>query len=252
MSRPRKCRMVYARPGITYFKPRGTPLRHLTELYLPLDGFEALRLADVEGLSHMEAADRMNVSRQTFGRILTAARRVVAEALIHGMALRIEESDDAAVKVSAADDAAVAPTAVSGRAPAGGTAKPEGKESSMSKIAISCEGPSLDDAVDPRFGRAAGFLIVDPDTLESEYVNNGASQVMAQGAGIQAAEIVAGAGAGVLLTGYVGPKAFRALEAAGIKIGQDLENITAREALERYRRGEVTIAAQPNRRGHWK
>ena len=97
----------------------------------------------------------------------------------------------------------------------------------MKKIAVSAEGPDLDGRVDPRFGRAAGFMIVDPQSLAFEYVDNGASQVMAQGAGIQAAEIVAAAGAGVLLTGFVGPKAFKALSAAGIDIGQNVDNLVA-------------------------
>ena len=122
----------------------------------------------------------------------------------------------------------------------------------MEKIAISCEGPSLEDLVDPRFGRAAGFLIVNPDTMSTDYVDNGSSQVMAQGAGIQAAETVAATGARVLLTGYVGPKAFMALQAAGIKVGQDLKNMTAREAVSRYCSHQVTIAAKPNKAGHWK
>lgn len=115
----------------------------------------------------------------------------------------------------------------------------------MEKIAISCEGPSLEDLVDPRFGRAAGFLIVNPDTMSTEYVDNGSSQVMAQGAGIQAAETVSATGARVVLTGYVGPKAFMALQSAGIKVGQDLENMTAREAVSRYRNNQVTVADSP-------
>lgn len=122
----------------------------------------------------------------------------------------------------------------------------------MKKIAISCEGPRLEDLVDPRFGRAAGFLIVNPDTMETDYVDNGSSQVMARGAGIQAAETVAATGAKVVLTGYVGPKAFMALQAAGIEVGQDMENMTAREAVSRYRNNQVTVAATPNREGHWK
>ena len=122
----------------------------------------------------------------------------------------------------------------------------------MKKIAVTSEGPSLEALVDPRFGRAAGFLVVDPDTMTFEYVDNGASQVMAQGAGIQAAENLCRSGAGVLLTGYVGPKAFQALSAAGIEVYQDLANITVRDAVERYRKGEVQTASEPNRQGHWK
>ncbi|MFZ2630321.1 MAG: NifB/NifX family molybdenum-iron cluster-binding protein [Desulfosalsimonadaceae bacterium] len=120
----------------------------------------------------------------------------------------------------------------------------------MEKIAVSCEEPGLESMVDPRFGRAAGFLIVDPDTMTFEFIDNGASQVMAQGAGIQAAENIARSGAKVLLTGYVGPKAFKGLSAAGIKICQDLENITVRQAIDLYKTGKATMAAAPNRMGH--
>lgn len=117
----------------------------------------------------------------------------------------------------------------------------------MKKIAITSEGPGLDDRLDPRFGRAAGFVIVDPETLQSEYIDNGASQAMGQGAGIQAAEIVARAGVAEVLTGSVGPKAFQALQAAGIRVGQNLENLTVRQALEAYKNGRIEWASQPNR-----
>ncbi|MFQ8734995.1 MAG: NifB/NifX family molybdenum-iron cluster-binding protein [Bilophila wadsworthia] len=75
--------------------------------------------------------------------------------------------------------------------------------------------------VDPRFGRAGGFVIVNPETMETSYLDNGASQTMAQGAGIETAEHVR-RGRTVVLSGYVGPKAFEALKAAGIKVCQDL------------------------------
>ncbi|MBC2736395.1 MAG: dinitrogenase iron-molybdenum cofactor biosynthesis protein [Desulfobacteraceae bacterium] len=120
----------------------------------------------------------------------------------------------------------------------------------MEKIAVSSEGPDMDARVDPRFGRAAGFIIIDPDTMAFEYVDNGSSQVMAQGAGIQAAEIVAATGARVLLTGFVGPKAFQALNAAGITIGQNVDNLTVREAVQRFQAGDVPVADAPNSRGH--
>ncbi|RPH47719.1 MAG: dinitrogenase iron-molybdenum cofactor biosynthesis protein [Desulfobacteraceae bacterium] len=119
----------------------------------------------------------------------------------------------------------------------------------MEKIAVSCEEPSLDSYVDPRFGRAAGFLIVDPDTLEFSYVDNGSSQAMSQGAGIQAAETVSRSGAKVVLTGSVGPKAFQVLFAAGIKVGQDLEKMTVRQAIDKFKAGEVNMATAPNSSG---
>ena len=119
----------------------------------------------------------------------------------------------------------------------------------MNRIAVTSEGPSLDDLVDPRFGRAAGFVVVDLETMDTQYIDNGQSQVMAQGAGIQAAELVARAGVRCLLTGYVGPKAFKALSAAGIKVGQNLEGLTVRDAVERFKSDQVEMAKAANRAG---
>lgn len=89
MPRPRKCRRIEGCPRALFFKPHGIPLRELTETYMPMDGFEALRLADYEGLGMEEGAQRMHVSRHTFGRILADARRTVARALVEGLALYI-------------------------------------------------------------------------------------------------------------------------------------------------------------------
>ncbi len=211
-------------------------MRELTEVYLTIEGAEALRLVDSKGLDQQSAAEQMDVSRHTLGRILAQARQVVARAITEGMAIRIEggnfimkgRNDTRRVSVTA--QKCIMDTGVG----------------QMKKIAVSSEGPILDDQVDPRFGRAGGFLIVDPETMECEYIENGAGQVASQGAGIQAAELVAGAGAGVVLSGYVGPKAFTALATAGIKVGQDCENMTVREAVEKYIKGEVALIDQPD------
>ena len=90
MTRPPKMRTIRALPGAVYFKPRGIPLRVLSEVVIGLDELEAMRLADLEGLSHEETGQRMNVSRQTVGRILEEARRKVADALVNGKAMRLE------------------------------------------------------------------------------------------------------------------------------------------------------------------
>jgi len=90
MPRPRKPRFVHGRPVVNGFLPNRYPPWGREEVILPLEGLEAIRLIDFEGLDQERAADRMNVSRQTFGRILIDARRVVAEALVMGKALRIE------------------------------------------------------------------------------------------------------------------------------------------------------------------
>lgn len=90
MSRPQCCRWIAGRPVASVFHPAGIPARDPVEIVLTLDEFEAIRLADLEGLYQEQAAERMSVSRPTFGRILAAAHRKVAEALAHGKTLKIE------------------------------------------------------------------------------------------------------------------------------------------------------------------
>lgn len=90
MPRPRGCRRVAGPPGCVLFKPAGVPASQIAEIVLEIDELEALRLADLEGLYQEHAAQQMNVSRQTFGRIVSSARKKVAQALVQGMSLRIE------------------------------------------------------------------------------------------------------------------------------------------------------------------
>jgi len=251
MPRPRKCRNVSGTPEVTYFKPRGVPLRELAEVYLPLDGFEAIRLADFEGLGQEEAAEQMQVSRQTFGRILASARETVAKALVQGMALRIHGRDD---RTTFSEDQERESLHHDGEGGPDASGPPRTEDivkecQKMKTIAISSEGPTLDDLVDPRFGRAAGFIVIDPETMDFEYVDNGAGQARTQGAGIQAAETVSQAGVEGVLTGFVGPKAFQALAATNIKVAQDLENITVRDAVERFKQGRIQWAELSQAKG---
>jgi predicted DNA-binding protein (UPF0251 family) len=90
MSRPFKCRRVAFMPGVTYFKPAGIPLRYLEEVRLSVEEVEALRLKELEGLEQVQGAQKMNISRQTFQRVLASARHKVADALLNGKAIRIE------------------------------------------------------------------------------------------------------------------------------------------------------------------
>jgi predicted DNA-binding protein (UPF0251 family) len=90
MSRPKICRRVGCEPEAVYFKPRGIPISLLKEQVLTIDELESLRLADHLSLYQEDAADRMKVSRPTFGRIVESARKKVADALVNGKALRIE------------------------------------------------------------------------------------------------------------------------------------------------------------------
>lgn len=88
MARPPAPRTIAGRPVATLFKPGGVPA--LAQVSMGLDEFEAIRLADLESLEHAQAARRMGISSQTFGRVLGAARRKMAQALVLGQALRID------------------------------------------------------------------------------------------------------------------------------------------------------------------
>ncbi len=119
------------------------------------------------------------------------------------------------------------------------------------KVAITVQGQDLDSQVDPRFGRAAGFLVVDDQTMAFEYLDNAAGLQAVGGAGIQAARTVADAGVEAVVTGHCGPKAYQALSAAGIKIFLFNESGSARTALERFKAGALTRAQGADRPGHW-
>ncbi len=90
MPRKKCARHINVDPKSTYFKPRGIPMNFLKEIQLELDEFEALRLKYHEGLYQDKAAEKMRISRQTFGRILESANKKIADALINGKAIRIE------------------------------------------------------------------------------------------------------------------------------------------------------------------
>jgi predicted DNA-binding protein (UPF0251 family) len=88
--RPFCSRRIAGRPAAPVFKPIRIPVVELSEVVMTLDEFEAIRLADLDGLYQEQAAEQMKVSRTTFSRIVDAARRKIADALVHGKALRIE------------------------------------------------------------------------------------------------------------------------------------------------------------------
>jgi uncharacterized protein len=90
MGRPTKCRRVDFFPGVTYFKPESVSQEALEEVCLSIEEVEAIRLKEMEGLEQEEAAERMNVSRPTFQRVLSSARQKMADALLNGKAIRIE------------------------------------------------------------------------------------------------------------------------------------------------------------------
>ncbi|MBN1420615.1 MAG: NifB/NifX family molybdenum-iron cluster-binding protein [Planctomycetes bacterium] len=118
------------------------------------------------------------------------------------------------------------------------------------KIAVTSEGPTLDSRVDPRFGRCAAFVVVDTETGAVEAADNAQNRNAAQGAGIQAAQTVSRLGADVLLTGHCGPKAFRTLQAAGVRVVVGAEGTVA-EAVEAFKAGRLKPAESADVEGHW-
>jgi predicted Fe-Mo cluster-binding NifX family protein len=116
------------------------------------------------------------------------------------------------------------------------------------KVAVSATGPSLEAAVDPRFGRCACFVVVDTEDGTFQVIDNGSSS-LGGGAGIQAARLVAERGATTVLTGSVGPNAHETLSAAGIAVVLDCGG-TVSEAVARLRAGGLRAAAGPNVAGH--
>jgi predicted Fe-Mo cluster-binding NifX family protein len=105
------------------------------------------------------------------------------------------------------------------------------------KIGVSSTGKDIDAQVDPRFGRCRYFLIIDTDTMNFVSISN-ESAMASGGAGIQAAQTVAKAGAEVVITGNMGPNAFQTLSAAGIMVFTGV-NGTIKEAVEKYKKGEL-------------
>jgi predicted Fe-Mo cluster-binding NifX family protein len=118
------------------------------------------------------------------------------------------------------------------------------------KIAISCSGDTLAAPVDQRFGRAAKFILFDTDTGGFAVHDNAQSLNAAQGAGIQAAETVSRMGAEAVITGHCGPKAFRTLGAAGIRVVIGARGSVA-EAVEAFKGGALKTANSADVEGHW-
>lgn len=118
------------------------------------------------------------------------------------------------------------------------------------KLAITAQGESIESAVDPRFGRAKCFVVVDLVTDAAMNVSNSVSLNAAQGAGIQAAKTIIDLGVKALITGHVGPKAFAALQSGGVAVYPVTGGIVA-EAVEKFRSGSLKPMAAADVEGHW-
>ena len=116
------------------------------------------------------------------------------------------------------------------------------------KLAITATGPALDAEIDPRFGRCQYFVLVDPETMQFEVVENSGA-MGGGGVGIAAAQIIAGKSVDVVITGNCGPNAYKTLSAAGIEV---ITGVTGKveEAIESYKSGNLQASSQPNVEAH--
>jgi predicted Fe-Mo cluster-binding NifX family protein len=118
------------------------------------------------------------------------------------------------------------------------------------KVVVSASGKDLSAQVDARFGRASCFLVVDSETMACEVLENEQNLQAPQGAGIQAATLVARQKPQAVLTGHCGPKAFQTLQAANIRVVLGVKGSVS-EVMEKFRKGEYRYADSPDVEGHW-
>ena len=118
------------------------------------------------------------------------------------------------------------------------------------KVAVTAQGPNLASQVDPRFGRAEYFLLVDTETSEFTVHDNAQNLSAAQGAGIQSGQNVVQLGAEAVITGNLGPNAFATLQAGNVRAYIGASG-TVQEAVEQFRRGRLQAVEGANVEGHW-
>ncbi|MGB5749774.1 MAG: NifB/NifX family molybdenum-iron cluster-binding protein [Desulfobacterales bacterium] len=118
------------------------------------------------------------------------------------------------------------------------------------KLAISSTGKNLDSNLDPRFGRAAYFIIVDAETMDFEVVENTQNLNLPQGAGIQAGKTITDHQVDALITGHCGPKAFKVLQSAGVEIFTGAGGKVT-DAIGQFKKGELAAASEADVEGHW-
>ncbi len=220
MPRPAKDRIIESEPNVVYFKPKGIPMRKLKEVTLTLGEFESIRLSDHRMMNQCQGAERMGVHQSTFHRTLLRARTKIAEALVTGMAIRIEGGPYC---ILPSTDIMMLEVLELER----GTYKGDNM-----RIAFSTNGETMDDPIESRFGRCRSFLLYDTDTKETILLENEAAQASG-GAGIQAAELLARNGVKLVITGHVGGNAAQTLSASEIEVLQGYSS-TIRVALDSY------------------
>lgn len=255
MPRPTCRKRIAFQPKAVFFKPAGIPLGVVQEVVIGQDEVEAMRLKNLLGFPQEEAANQMGVSQPTFHRLINAAHQKITDAIINGKALRIEGGNVTILEemtgpcrwkkhwrqgCASAETAAI--SHMEKKKPVQGGIH--------MKIAITSADGTLDGMVDERFGRAKKIVVVDAQTNSQETVDNLPNMNAAQGAGIQTAQNVIQSGAQAVISGHLGPNAFRVLSAAGVEVFT-ASAMTVREALEAHSNGRLAKLAGADVEGHW-
>ncbi|OQA22184.1 MAG: hypothetical protein BWY60_00322 [Actinobacteria bacterium ADurb.Bin346] len=275
MARPKIKKIIDILPLYAYFKPQGIPMTKLKVTALTLEEIEALKLKDIQNLEQAEAAKKMGISRSTFQRIIKSARYKLADAVIEGKALKVEGGH------YIPSEKVIEKQCLMGRHhyyvkkdglnngendffSVSNMVCPEcgeriidiekenfknNKKGKTMKICITSTGTTLSSSVDPRFGRCPYFIIYDLEQNTFEAIENSSRDAMG-GAGIQAGQTIASKNVGAVLSGSFGPNAFRVLQAANIKTYSGVSG-TVREAVEQYKKGQLTETSAPDVKAHY-
>ena len=212
MPRPINERLVRNSLRQRRFKPAGVPARELEEVVLSLDGAEAVCLADLEGLYQEAAAQRMGVSRQTFGRIIESARRTIADAIINGKSLRIE----------------------------GGEVTTRNEGDRKMKVAV----PARAGQVDEHFGHCEGFAVFSLDEKGKILGEEAVASPDGCGCKSNIGGVLARMGVTHLVAGNMGEGAVRVLTANGIAVTRGASG-SAREAVQKFAAGTLADSGEP-------
>jgi predicted DNA-binding protein (UPF0251 family)/predicted Fe-Mo cluster-binding NifX family protein len=255
MPRPTCRRQIGFLPKTVFFKPAGVPVGVLQEVVIGQDEVEAMRLKDVLGFPQEEAANQMGVSQPTFHRLINAAHQKIADAIVYGKALRIE-GGNVSVRGGTVGPCRWRKQWGEG-CPAlgeleGGVQKgSENEEGGVAmKIAVTSSDGMVDGMVDERFGRAKKIILFDTTDGSHSVIDNTPNMNAPQGAGIQTSQNIVNAGAQAVISGHLGPNAFRVLRVAGIP-AYTATNMSVKEAMERYREEKLSKLEGADVEGHW-
>ncbi len=252
MPRPPCRRKIGFIPNVVYFKPAGIPFIALEEVIIGHDELEALRLKDLMGMAQDEAAQSMGISQPTLHRLLISAHQKIADAIINGKAIRVEGGN---VEILQKE---IIPCGMGKkwmcREDYYKSEKTDNKnlkkEEANMKIAITSADGTMEGMVDERFGRAKKIIIYDMEKNTWSVVDNAINFNSPQGAGIQTAQNVINAGASIVISGHLGPKAYRVLTSADVNV-YTASNMKVSDAITAFKEGRLNKLTGPDVEGHW-